>query len=648
MNTRPLYIVFVLLFFLTIPSCFAEEFGPVWKPKTEQQALKIKNAKTDWTGEIVYFLLIDRFYNGNPSNDAGNNIKSHVPFDEKKANFESLKTYQGGDLEGVIQKLGYLDSLGVTTLWLSPVFDNSENDFAGWWPYHGYSPVDFFAVDEHFGSLATLKKIVGLAHQRGIKVILDMILNHVAPDHPWVIAPGNWEHKGYKHWFHPHSGRDASTSIQNWQDQHELETKELSGLPDLNQDNPNVYNFLLDMSKFWITETNCDGFRIDAVKHIPKSFWAKYIKDIRGFAGEGFLLLGEVFEGNTEYVAGYQQPGFNALFDIPMYYTLKRVFAQGAPIRLLSQQIAENRARYHTNTLLFFLLDNHDVARFSYWAGENVPAKMKSALTFMFTHSGCPSLYYGTEIPLPGAAPENEQTGQGQDYLNRLPMDWEKVYSDSSLTNYIRKITSVRKNSPALQSGRILELYKDYGVYCYLKYYESNAVLCVFNNSSKPETRDIPLRGITQNASMTVTDLLRGEEYEISGDTLNIDLQPNAALLFDFTGLYNPERLSALDWQCNFSSILTKDYTLVRFAYKSARPLKRVAIAGDFNAWAATSDTLTNKNGIWEISLPLKSGRYRYKFVLDDTTWIADPGAAEFEPDPYGGRNSVIVVPGKK
>ncbi|MBN2412747.1 hypothetical protein JXQ31_13750 [candidate division KSB1 bacterium] len=646
MNIRQVYIIiFVLL--ITIDNCIAVELGPTWKPVTDFQKFITGKQITNWNKEIIYFILIDRFYNGDPANDTGNNINSHVPFDREKGNFQALKTFQGGDLDGVLQKLGYLDSLGVTTLWLSPVFNNSENGFVGWWSYHGYSPVDFFSVDEHFGSLATLKRLVDLAHQRGIKIILDMILNHVAPDHPWVADSGNWENKGYKHWFHPHSGRDASTSIRDWQDQHELETKELNGLPDFDQDNPNVYNFLLDMSKFWITETNCDGFRIDAVKHIPKSFWTKYNKDIRDFAGQDFLLLGEVFEGSTEYVAGYRELGFTALFDIPMYYTLNRVFAQGAPINLLSEQIAVNKAQYLNNILLFSLLDNHDVARFSYSAGKDVAEKLKPALTFLFTQNGCPVLYYGTEIPLPGAAPENEQTGTGQDYLNRLPMDWEKVYSDSSLLHYIRTISSVRKKSPALQNGRIFELYKDYGVYCYIKYQGVNAVLCVLNNSSKPENRKIPLRGIIQTDQLNITDQLSKRNFEIFGDTLEITLHPYTALLFDLTGLYKPENISGHDWQCEFSPVLTNDYTLIQFTYRSTRLLKNVVIAGDFNGWSSTSDSLTdkNKNGIWEISLPLKSGQYRYKFVLDGNTWIPDPEAAEFELDPYGGKNSVVIVP---
>ncbi|MBC7186566.1 MAG: hypothetical protein H5U38_05990, partial [Calditrichaeota bacterium] len=249
---------------------------------------------------MIYFVLIDRFCDGDTSNNRGRVPASHRLWDGDSAHLGWLKTYQGGDLQGVINKLDYLQELGVTAIWLSPVYDNSDSSFMGWWPYHGYQPVDFFSVEEHFGTVDLLRELVSEAHRRGMKVILDIICNHVAPDHPWVANPDNWQRRGYRHWFHPHSGADASTSINNWQDQVQLETRELHGMPDFAQENPHVYDFLLDMSKYWIQQTDCDGFRLDAVKHAPKAFWRRYCADLHRFAGPDFLLLGEVFEGSVD------------------------------------------------------------------------------------------------------------------------------------------------------------------------------------------------------------------------------------------------------------------------------------------------------------------------------------------------------------
>lgn len=620
--------------------------GPDWKPTINLAHSPHPAKRIDWNAEILYFILIDRFCNGDSSNDAGNNPQSHDLYDPAKGNVEALKTYQGGDLQGVIDKLDYLQSLGITAVWLSPVFDNSDKDFVGWWPYHGYSPVDFFAVDEHFGSLATLKELVRQAHQRGMKIILDMVYNHVAPDHPWVTDRRNWEELGYKHWFHPHSGKDAGTSITNWQDQEQLENRELNGLPDLAQENPHVYDFLLDVSKFWIVETNCDGFRFDAVKHIPKNFWRKICQDLHKFAGDDFLLLGEVFEGSTDYVASYADLGFNALFDIPMYYTINRVFAQGSTTNLLSEQLGRNHGKYG-DCALSTLLDNHDVARFSYWAKTDVEEKLAQAVMFAFSLSGLPMLYYGTEVALPGDAPTNEKTGAGQDYLNRLMLPWSRVGDSSTdLLKRINKVLHARQVSPAMQHGRTFELYKDYGVYAFLRYLGQEAKLIILNNSSFPEARKIPLRGILSVTGGSSIDALSGQSFPFAHDTLAITLAARSSCLLSFNRLLDTTIVHTLDWQCPFTPKLTSDLSLVTFFYSAERKLISVSLAGDFNAWSPTNNMMSDAegNGLWQIAIPLKAGRYRYKFVLDGTTWISDPLSKDSELDPYGDRNSVITI----
>ncbi len=633
----------ISLFCLLLSTLLIGQNGPEWQPRITRSTSPHGIRSTDWSDEIIYFLMIDRFYNGDPSNDAGNNPDSHVKFDPQRKNYQALKTYQGGDLAGVIEKLDYLDSLGVTTIWLSPVFDNSENDFMGWWPYHGYHPINFFKVDEHFGSLELLRELVQQAHARGLKVILDMIYNHVAPDHPWVADKTYWEEQGYSLWFHPHSGTDASTSIQNWQDQEQLESRELNGLPDLAQENPHVYDFLLDVSRFWIVQTDCDGFRLDAVKHISPQFWASYCQEIHEFAGNDFLLLSEVFSGDTDYVAGYQQLGFNALFDIPLYYTLKRVFAQGSVITQISDQLLQNQT-YH-NVLLSSLIDNHDVARFSYWAGDHVGDKIKLALTMAWSLNGIPMLYYGTEVALAGAAPENEQSGEGQDYLNRLPMPWKNFNANNNLVNYIQNLNQKRRQLAPLKSGSILELYKDYGVYAFVKYKADEAVLVILNNSAFAEPRTIPLHDLFPT-NCDFVDLLSEHRVPSRQNSLAITIPARTAMWLMPDTPFDADRARPLPWQCAFTPKLTRDLQSISFTYTAERKLESVTLAGDFNAWSPTSHPMAydSTRGYWQISLPLKAGKYRYKFVLNGEIWLADPQAELFEIDPYGGKNSILVV----
>ena len=622
----------------------AGELGPVWQPRMTLERSPQPVRAIDWSRETIYLVLIDRFYNGDPANDAGHTPASYCRFDPSLNNWQALKHYQGGDLQGVIDKLGYLQGLGISVIWLSPIFDNSDQDFVGWWPYHGYHPVDFFAVDEHFGDMAILKRLIRLAHQRGMKVILDMIFNHVAPDHPWVADPALWDGAGYRHWFHPHSGQDGSTSIQDWQDQHQLETCELNGLPDLAQENPHVYDFLLDMAKFWIVESDCDGFRLDAVKHIPTDFWDKICRDLHAFAGPDFLLLGEVFAGETPYVAGYQEAGFNALFDIPLYYTLNRVFAQGGPMPLLSRQTALNRQWYKKEMLLSPVIDNHDVARFSYWAGDHARQKMRSALTYTLVQPGLPMLYYGNEVALDGASSTHEITGEGQDYLNRLPMPWERIDgADRERVRHTRRLLQLRSKLAALGSDRMVEIYQDYGVYAFIKFSAKEAVLVLLSTSSATETMAIPLPPTLFSRSTRFTDLLSNMRIKSEKDTLKINLQPRANHLFRIQGRWNHKALDGMEWACSFTPRISADMQWIQFIYQGKA--HRVSVAGEFNGWDAAANMLTrDPEGIWRLQLPLRKGRYRYKLVIDDQEWIADPAAAESELDPYGGQNSVLVV----
>lgn len=637
---------FVCIIILLLFCAAGAENGPAWTPRVTATASPTQLAGIDWSQEILYFILIDRFYNGDPSNDAGSQPLSHVPYDPGISNVAALKTYQGGDLAGVLCKLDYLDSLGVTALWLSPVFDNADEGFGGWWPYHGYFPIDFFKVDEHFGDLALLREVVKQAHARGMKVILDMIYNHAAPSHPWVTQKEFWENQGFRRWFHPHSGIDGSTSISDWQNQYQLENLELNGLPDWAQENPNVYDFMLDHSKFWILETDCDGFRLDAVKHVPPFFWKKLCRDLHNFAGQDFLLLGEVFSGDVGYVATYQNLGFNALFDIPLYYTIQRVFAQGSPIPLLSDLAAANAAAYE-GVLLSSLIDNHDVARFSYYAGEAVEKKIELALTYLWTLNGLPMLYYGTEAALPGAAPQNELTGEGQDYLNRLPMPWREIHGNRlELLNYIKRLNSVRISSPVLQKGQIHELYKDYGIYIFLKYNAQEARLVLLNNSAFEERRSIYLDPAVFAPDRIYRDELCGRTFQARGDTLDVELCPLTGIILSGNRPMLTAHLNTADWRCPMTPRLTRDYRLIQFTFSGGDTVQSIALAGDFNGWSAASHPMIKRNsdGLWQIDLPLKPGRYRYKIVLNGVDWIADPLAQEVELDPYGGRNSVVQV----
>ncbi|MBP9706075.1 MAG: hypothetical protein KBD78_00420 [Oligoflexales bacterium] len=633
-----------------------EQLGPQLRQRTKAAA-KLANKKVesiDWNKEIIYFLLVDRFHDGNKENNSAGNPMSHQFFDGDLKNKTALKTYQGGDLQGVLDKLPYLKSLGVTTIWLSPVFENANKDYFGWWPYHGYHPVDLFAVEDHFGDMSLMKKLVSESQKQGLKILLDMTYNQVGPEHPFVVEKKNWKSRAFEKWFHPHSETDGSTSIKNWNDQIELETYELMGLPDFNQDNPNVYTYLLDTSKFWIEQTGADGFRLDAVKHVNKDFWKKINKDIKDFAGKDFLMLGEVFSGDAEYLAQYKNVGFDSMFDIPLYYTLRQVFAQGSNIDVLSTRLLKNLEIYGNSFTPALLIDNHDLQRFAHLTPDRTKERIKLALTFINTMNGIPVIYYGTEVALAGGPDVDPESGESTDYLNRRMMPWNTVTQEEKdpegIIQHLRKLTSARKSSLALMQGQFIELYKDASTYIYGKVAADDFAIIGINASSDQREIEVPLRYVMSDLEQLQSSLNNQIIKPTQKDKNPIIKMALAPFSSDILIGKNPKKAlipEKYDISVSKSDFVASDFIVSEFRFKAPVPnASSVNIAGDFNGWNPSDMNLEYnvKTKEWTIKVPLKPGRYSYKFVVDGKTWVTDLNATEFEPDPYGGKNSIAVI----
>jgi alpha-amylase len=198
-------------------------------------------------GRMKPFILSwsTRFNNMDPSNDYDVNVNDP-------------KGYFDGDLKGVTAKLDYTKEMGFTAIWLTPIFKNEPGG------YHGYWIQDFYKVDPHFGTMEDLKTLVKEAHKRGMKVILDFVANHTGYHHPWLSDPTK------KDWFH------EKKEIFDWSDQKQVENGWVYGLPDLAQENPEVKRYLIDAAKWWIKQTDIDGYRLDTVRHVPKSFCQEF------------------------------------------------------------------------------------------------------------------------------------------------------------------------------------------------------------------------------------------------------------------------------------------------------------------------------------------------------------------------------------
>src|SRR6185369_2780628 len=246
--------------------------------------------------DVIYLIMIDRFADGDPSNNTG-------LYDRKNKFY-----YHGGDLQGVIDHLPYLKELGVTAVWLTPWYDNydrlNEIELKEDKPstgFHGYNPQDFYAVEEHFGTLAKLRELVDAAHRNGIKIIQDQVMNHTGPYHPWVDDPPT------PRWFNGTKSNHLKNVFQTWV-LHDLraveklkrETMEgwfLDFLPDLNQHDSEVSRYLIQNTLWWIGTTGLDGIRMDTWQYVPNSFWRDWTSAVkREFPS--FKVVGEVKDGD--------------------------------------------------------------------------------------------------------------------------------------------------------------------------------------------------------------------------------------------------------------------------------------------------------------------------------------------------------------
>ena len=293
--------------------------------------------------------------------------------------------------------------MGFTTIWLTPIVKNEPKG------YHGYWTEDFYDVEEHFGTLDEFKNLVQEAHERDIKVILDLVVNHTGYEHPWLNEPDKQD------WFH------EAKEISNWNNQAEVEEGQLFGLPDLAQENPEVKEYLLDMAKWWIKETDIDGYRLDTVKHVPKWFWEEFSKEVKSVK-ENFFLIGEVWHDDSTYIADYAETGIDSFVDYSFYNEASRIFSKpGQSIgRFLHGVWKRNSALYENPYLLGNFIDNHDNKRFTRLAIENEQdptTRLRSALTYMYTAPGIPIIYYGTEIALDGSDdPDNRRLMEFKDH----------------------------------------------------------------------------------------------------------------------------------------------------------------------------------------------------------------------------------------
>jgi neopullulanase len=383
--------------------------------------------------DVIYLIMIDRFANGDMSNDY-------------QVDRSNPRAYHGGDFEGIRQRLPYLKDLGVTALWLTPVYDNPEAS------YHGYHAIDFYAVDEHFGNARNLRDLVDAAHRAGIKVIQDQVVNHVAAGHPWVTRPPGaawFNGTPDKHLRPPDELRmDASPAVRRAT----TEGWFAGVLPDLNQRNREVSRYLIQNALWWIGTTGIDGIRQDTVPYVEPSFWRDWNAAIRR-EYPTLDVVGEVFSRDARLLTTFDRAGFASLFDFPLYFAARNVFARRTP---RYADLPAALALGPANTRVTFL-GNHDVRRLR----TELPdiQAVKDAFTFQLTTRGIPMIYSGDEIGMEG----------GEDPDNRRDFPSESGPAGSDVLNHVRALLQLRARTPALRSGTLQNLAAGAGHYVFAR-----------------------------------------------------------------------------------------------------------------------------------------------------------------------------------
>lgn len=410
-----------------------------------------------------------------------------------------------GDLQGVTEKLDYLDDLGVEGLWLMPINPSPS--------YHGYDVTDYYAVHPDYGTLNDLKTLVSEAHKRGIKVIMDLVVNHTSTRHPWFVESAGSVDSGTRDWYvwagdsGANTAENSATGGKAWHAKngdHYLGVF-WEGMPDLNFDNPEVRKEMIKVGKYWL-ELGIDGFRLDAAKHIYEDFassrnnksivdknlaWWKEFRQGLNEGGKTPYLVGEIYEDSSAVVAPYLKEGFDSVFNFGQAGQLIAAAKSGnsANITVLSRVQAMYSNVSEGRFVDAAFLSNHDQNRVMSQLGEDTN-KARMAASLLLTMPGNPFIYYGEEIGMTGVKPDERI---------REPMVWatveEQIQDSASLFNHYRAMIHLRNQTAALRNGTI-EPYSSgmKEVMAYVRRTESARALILHNLSAESKmvelTRD--------------------------------------------------------------------------------------------------------------------------------------------------------------
>lgn len=516
--------------------------------------------------DVLYMLMPDRFANGDTKNDQIKGMNNYV-CDRTKP---SLR--HGGDLEGIRKHLDYFTNLGVTALWFTPVLENNSPDTNGFSTYHGYATTDYYKVDPRFGTNEEYRQLIDGAHQKGLKVVMDMIFNHCGFEHPWLKELPSDDWLNVPEWLKEgkNTGKDEKTGMPNGTktDSKYLQTsykltpvldpyaskidlKEtvdgwfVPTMPDLNQRNPHVIKYLIQNSIWWIETVGIDGIRMDTYPYADRKAMALWMKTLNE-EYPNFNVVGETWNTEPAYTAAWQKDSklsdinsnLKSVMDFSFFEKINKAKNEETDAwwdglnRVYNSLVYDYLYENPKDVMAF--IENHDTDRFL-GNGQDVAA-LKQALALLLTMNRTPQLYYGTEVLMNGTK-EVTDGHVRQDFPGGFPGDAHTAFTaegrskaQNEMFNWLSKLLHWRQGNEVITQGKQIQFIPHQGVYVLARQHQGKTVLTILNGTSKEAQFDMKRYAEIIGKSTTAHDVITGENVDMSKD---IKLAPRQTLVIE-------------------------------------------------------------------------------------------------------------------
>lgn len=470
----------------------------------KQREANSANRSSFTSKDVMYLLMPDRFANGNPSNDNTNDTA-------EKSDRKNPGGRHGGDIEGIIKNLDYLKEMGVTALWNTPLLEDNEPAYS----YHGYAQSDYYKIDPRYGTNEDYKRLAGELHQRDMKLIMDYVTNHWGSQ-SWLIKDmpsKDWIHywkdgeKGFKRsnyrmtaQFDTNAAKiDAENCMDGWFD---------TTMPDMNQSNPLVVNYMAQNAIWWTEYAGLDGLRVDTYSYNDKKGIAEWTKRITD-EYPNLNIVGEVWMHDQAQMSYWQKDSkisaienYNSYLPSVMDFTLHdaigQVFKENSGWDSGMQRVYDNFANDflypNINNILVFA-ENHDTQRFNQAYPKIEDYKL--AMSLILTVRGIPQLYYGSEIGMSG------DKGKGDGDIRRdFPGGWKddsnnafvrsgRTETQNQYFDFTKKLLNWRKSKEVIHTGKTLHYVPDNNVYVYFRYNDKERIMTIINNNTEKQVLNL-------------------------------------------------------------------------------------------------------------------------------------------------------------